>query len=100
MANAYSSSDAQKMMMFEATKKSAGLAYALWFFLGMFGGHRFYAGRSGSAVVILLLTLVGLVFLPALIIPAIWVLVDAFLIPEWIRSYNTALVSSLTAQPN
>jgi len=25
-------------------------AYLLWFFLGIFGAHRFYLGRTGSAV--------------------------------------------------
>lgn len=99
MTATYTGSDAHRMMLFDANKKSTGVAYALWFFLGMFGGHRFYAGRAGTAVVILLLTLVGIVLLPLLIVPAAWALVDAFLIPDWIRSYNNALVSQLTGEP-
>lgn len=90
-------SDAQKLMMFEANKKSTGIAYALWLFLGMLGGHRFYADRAGSAVLLLVLSLVGFVALPVLIVPAIWVLIDAFLIPGWIRSYNNDLVTKLNA---
>ncbi|MFW5947754.1 MAG: TM2 domain-containing protein [Gemmatimonadota bacterium] len=31
------SSDARNQMYFEANKKSMGLAYVLWFFLGMLG---------------------------------------------------------------
>lgn len=35
--------------LYEANRKSLGLAYLLWFFLGLFGAHRFYlrAGRTG-----------------------------------------------------
>lgn len=100
MTNIYAGSDAHRMMLFDANKKSAGIAYVLWLFLGMFGGHRFYTGRMGTAVVVLLLTLVGLVLWPLLLVPALWVLIDAFLIPDWIRSYNNALVSRLTGQPS
>lgn len=100
MTSAYTSSDAHRMMLFDANKKSVGVAYLLWIFAGMFGGHRFYTGRIGSAVIILVLTLISFAALPVLIIPAVWVLVDAFLIPDWIRSYNTALVSRLTGEPS
>jgi TM2 domain-containing membrane protein YozV len=55
---------------------SATPAYLLWFFLGPFGGHRFYLGRKGSAIVqlILSLTIVGL------LITLPWWLIDAFLV--------------------
>ena len=33
------SSDARAMMLFEANKKTAVVAYLLWFFVGVFGGH-------------------------------------------------------------
>jgi hypothetical protein len=35
--------------LYEANRKSLGLAYVLWLFLGLFGAHRFYlrAGRTG-----------------------------------------------------
>lgn len=97
MTSTYLGSDAQRMMLFDANKKSTGVAYVLWIFLGMFGAHRFYTGRIGTAVVILTMTLVGLILLPLLLIAAIWVLIDAFLIPEWIRVYNNDLVLRLTA---
>ena len=35
------SSDTRAMMLFEANKKTALVAYILWFFLGLFGGHNF-----------------------------------------------------------
>ena len=89
-------------MMYEANKRSMTAAYLLWFFLGQFGGHRFYNGKTGSAVAILLLSIFGIILLAAyglgllLLIPVwIWVLADAFLIPGWIRNHNNLLVHQL-----
>lgn len=96
------SGDAHAMMMFEANKKSMAVAYLLWFFLGGFGGHRFYAGKNGSAVAQLLLTIFGILLLFVfglgllLLIPLwIWWVVDAFLIPGWISSQNSLLAAQL-----
>lgn len=91
-------SDTHSLMLFEANKKSVGVAFALWLFFGFFGGHRFYADRAGSAVGMIVLTVLGLLTLqgPFLIIAAaIWVTVDAFLIPGWIKKYNVDLVSKI-----
>ena len=43
--------------------RSPFVAYALWFFLGWFGVHRFYAGRpkSGLAMALLTVSMVGFV---------------------------------------
>lgn len=45
----------------ESRAKKPLTAYALWFFLGWFGAHRFYAGRtqSGFAMTALCLSVVG-----------------------------------------
>lgn len=76
-------------------KKSTLVAYLLWFFLGGFGVHRFYLGKTGSGAIMLGLLILGLLttviyigiaFLLAL---AIWMIVDAFLIPGMITE-NTA----------
>jgi uncharacterized membrane protein YhaH (DUF805 family)/TM2 domain-containing membrane protein YozV len=85
------SEDARAMMLFEANRKSTPVAYLLWFFLGMFGAHNFYLKRTGVAVaqLILTLTLVGT------IVTIVWVIVDAFLIPGWIRRQNTQLAAQL-----
>ena len=72
-------------------QKSTGVAYLLWFFVGGFGGHRFYLGKTGTAVAQLLITVVGLFTLIPLIITGIWLVVDAFLIPAIVRE-NTESV--------
>ena len=40
--------DTAPITVYEAGRKSAGLAYLLWFFLGTFGVHRFYLKRTAS----------------------------------------------------
>ena len=87
------SNDARVLMLFEANKKTALVAYLLWFFLGWFGGHNFYLGRTGVAVAQLLLSLTVV----GLIITIVWVLVDAFLIPSWVRQQNNLLAAQLGA---
>jgi TM2 domain-containing membrane protein YozV len=87
------SNDARAMMLFEANKKTALIAYLLWFFVGILGGHNFYLKRTGVAVtqLILSITVVGLA------ITVFWVLVDAFLIPGWVRNQNNLLAMQLGA---
>lgn len=87
------SADARAMMLFEANKKSPVVAYLLWFFLGMFGGHNFYLKRTGIAVtqLILSITLVGM------IVTLVWIIVDAFLIPGFVRNQNNLLATQLGA---
>jgi TM2 domain-containing membrane protein YozV len=82
--------------------KSTGVAYLLWLFLGGFGGHRFYLGRTGSAVAILLLTIVGIVTavigvgIVILLGTGIWILVDAFLIPGMVQQQKNDVRQQLT----
>jgi len=97
------SGDARALMLFEANKKSVVLAYLLWWFLGWLGGHRFYTGRYVTAVIALLLWVIGgilayvaigfLLLIPA----ALWWLIDAFLIPGWIRTFNSDLAHRIGA---
>jgi TM2 domain-containing membrane protein YozV len=96
-----SADSARQMMLYDANKKSVGVAYLLWFFLGGLGVHRFYLGRTGSACVMLALLLLGAAtsWLGVgffLLVPlGIWLLVDAFLIPGIARGHNTKLISQL-----
>jgi len=57
-------------------KKSVAATWLLWLFLGLFGAHRFYLGRIGTGIA-MLLTLGGFF---------IWAIVDAFLIPGMLRA--------------
>lgn len=87
------SNDTRVLMLYEANKKTALVAYLLWFFLGLFGGHNFYLGRTGVAIaqLILTLTIVGM------LITIVWAIVDAFLIPGWVRRQNNLLATQLGA---
>ena len=73
-------------------KKSVMVAYLLWFFLGGLGAHRFYLGKTGSAVVMLIMLVLGVILtavyigLLVLLALGIWLLVDAFLIPGMIEA--------------
>ena len=69
------------------------LATALFaWFLGMFGAHRFYVGKTGSAVIMLVLSVVGWA--------TVWLFIGLiFLIPVWVWSlvdFILAVVGSFT----
>ena len=49
--------------MYDANRKSAGVAYLLCIFLGGVGAHRFYLGRSGTGAAQWALWLLGWVTL-------------------------------------
>ncbi|MGA8118019.1 MAG: TM2 domain-containing protein [Actinocatenispora sp.] len=61
-----------------AGQKSVGVAYALWFFLGVIGVHQFYLGKVGRGVsYILTLGWLG-----------IGLLIDLFTLPGQVRKAN------------
>jgi TM2 domain-containing membrane protein YozV len=87
----------RQQLVFESNRKSAGLAYVLWFFLGGFGAHRFYLGQNGTAIAQLLLGILG--WLPLFlgwIVLGIWLLVDLFLIPGITRDENMKVIEQLS----
>ena len=87
------SKDARALMLYDVNKKNVLVAYVLWFFLGLFGMHNFYLKRINVGLIqlILTITVVGIA------ISMIWVLVDAFFIPAWVRNHNTELAMQLGA---
>ena len=110
------SSDALKMMQYDANKKSVGLAYVLLVLLGGLGAHRFYLKRTGSAVVLLVLAgaailwaffsgfvaigtenivgaLASAMLLPLVI--ALWLIVDLFRVPSMVRKHNNDLAARM-----
>lgn len=83
--------NAHKQMVFEANRKSVGIAYLLWLFLGAFGVHRFYAGatKTGIMQLVLAISVVGwLVLIP-------WLLADLVLIPGIVRDENMKAIGML-----
>lgn len=58
--------------------KSVGLAYVLWFFLGVLGIHHFYLGKVGR----------GLLWLLTAGLFGIGLLVDLFTLPAQVRAVN------------
>lgn len=62
----------------ELQKKSALITYLLCLFIGTLGAHRYYVGKTGSAIAMTLITVLTLGF--GAIVTGIWALVDLFLI--------------------
>lgn len=93
--------DADRMMRYDANRKSVLIAYLLWFFLGLFGVHRFYLGRIGTGVGMLVLHGISWVLAFVLIgylgfaFLGLWWLIDALLIPGMARGHNNRLADSL-----
>lgn len=87
-------SDVQQMMEYQEERKSLAVTYLLWFFLGAFGAHRFYLGKTGTAVAMLILTLT----LIGYIVTFFWWIVDAFLNPGMVKDYNTELIDEMTSE--
>jgi len=93
--------DTELMMRYDAEKKSALLAYVLWFFLGWAAVHRFYLGRTTSALVMVILH--GLSWLLVLVLIGyvglgifwLWWAIDALLLPGMTREYNNRLIDRL-----
>ncbi len=81
----------QQQMLVEhrlmAEAPNTGIAYLLWFFLGLLGAHRFYLGQIGTGVAILILSMTGVGLLASM--P--WTLIDAILIPDMARQRRDAL---------
>lgn len=102
----YNVSDAQSLMAFQTHKKELAVAFLLWWFLGIFGGHRFYLGRAASGIAMLSITVVSiplaLIFIGVLTLGAVWIwwLVDAFLLSGWVTQHNMWVMSAIAAQTN
>ncbi|MBO2729546.1 NINE protein [Lactiplantibacillus plantarum] len=71
----------------EKNSKSTLVAYLLWLFTGFMGGHRYYFGKTGSAVAMtLIFWLTVWIFGLGYIITGIWMLVDVFQISSWLKA--------------
>jgi TM2 domain-containing membrane protein YozV len=77
-----------------AKPKDSPMGYILLFLLGIFGGHRFYLNRKGTAIAQLILTCT----LYGLLVSIPWNIVDAFLIPRMVREENAKLAAEWDAK--
>ena len=74
--------------------KTVGLTYVLWFFLGLFGVHKFYLGKTGMGLLYLIMGVIGLsttfIVVGFFILAAegILLLIDLFTIPSQVESAN------------
>ncbi|MEY3230793.1 MAG: TM2 domain-containing protein [Phycisphaerales bacterium] len=90
-----------QQLLYDAHKKSLLVAYLLWWFLGWAGAHRFYLGRTGSAIVMLMVFVISSVLLLIMIgwfgyvALGLWWLVDALLIPSIVTQCNVRLINRL-----
>ena len=112
--------DAQELSIlsteYQRRKKSALVLWLLWWFTGIFGGHRYYLGDKGRAIVhtvVFLLVLfisilwniyvietastfeevlfIGPAGMVLFIIPALWALLDAFFIGRRLAKKNVEI---------
>ena len=100
---------AREIMLYDAQKKSSGVAYLWWFLLGFLGAHRFYLKLPGSGIAQAIANIGGtwLAFRDMgntagwvlAVIGGLWVLVDMFLIPGMVSAYNTVLAGRLSTAP-
>lgn len=78
-------------LVYARSARTPAPAYLLCIFLGTLGLHRFYMHRKGSALAMLLITVVSL---GALIpVTLVWSIVDLFLISGILRTENFRLRS-------
>lgn len=76
-------------MTYPAPAKSLGVAYVLWFFLGIFGGHQFYLRKTGRAI--------GYLLTLGWLTVGLWI--DLFTLPSQVRAVNqAATVQQLAAR--
>ena len=88
---------AQYRPVMTVAMKETGLAYVLWFFLGNFGVHKFYMGKSGVGIVYVVLGVLGwmtvwLLGLGLLFLLPLWVMliIDLFTMSSQVRKVNEA----------
>lgn len=92
-----SAAETTRLMRYDAAKKSVGVAYLLWFFVGAFGVHRFYLGSWGIGFLILACTTLAFVtFGLTGIVSGLIMVLDLFLIPGKVARHNERLIASLS----
>jgi len=74
---------------FSANEKNMLIGYLFWWFLGFVGAHRFYLDRPVSAVIMIVLAILGFfTFFVTWIILGFWWLIDGYFVYKYIIDYN------------
>ena len=80
-----------RMMRYDAGKKSVGVAYLLWFFLGALGVHRFYLGSWGVGLLLLACTVFSVLTLHlSLLVTGAILVWDLFTIPGKVHRHTSS----------
>ncbi|MEM1020744.1 MAG: TM2 domain-containing protein [Sphingomonadales bacterium] len=102
MSGRYDSFEAERMMRYDARRKSLLITYLLWFFLPMMGIHRMYLGKWISGFMMLALSVIGgaltvifIGYIP-LALAGLWWVLDAVLNYINVENYNEALAYHLS----
>lgn len=68
-------------VLVQVRQKQTGIAYLFLIFLGIFGAHQFYLGKTGR----------GILYLLTAGVFGIGALIDLFTLPSQVRQVNTQL---------
>ena len=85
----------EKKNLCNRTCKSKWMAYLLLIFIGGVGAHRFYLGRAGTGICILVLTIIGFLLPPVYIALALWLILDLFYINQYINTHRNNILLEL-----
>jgi TM2 domain-containing membrane protein YozV len=76
--------------------KNIAVAYILGIFLGILGGHRFYLGKIGTAIIMLLITAGTMGY--GIMVTGIWTIIDLFRMPVMIERKNLILENKIAQE--
>jgi len=85
----------RKQKIYEENRKSIGVAYLLWFFLGFLAIHRFYTGDTKSGIVRIALFASG-IGVPVAVV--LW-LIDLFRVPHLVNRRNMKTIEMINGEP-
>lgn len=76
--------------------KNIAVAYLLGILLGIVGGHRFYLGKVGTAIIMLLITAGTMGY--GIIVTGPWTIIDLFRMPRMIEQKNLVLENRIAQE--
>ena len=88
-AMVYPNPQAVFQMQYESVRRDEVVGVLLAFFLGCFGVHHFYVGRTGLGILYICFSWTG--------IPAILGVIECFFMPGRVRMYNAIQAAGLAA---